>query len=122
LEIPDELRDAIEALDHPVRAKIVEYLYGGRDATYTELLRMLGVRKGALTYHLKILTVAAVIYTLSRLDEDFGDMHKAYYRLSPWGKAVVDGLMSSFELLTAVEPSSAPGVSQVIEKKVVTSA
>ena len=118
MEIPDELRDAIEALDHPVRTKIVEYLYGGRDATYTELLRMLGVRKGTLTYHLKILTVAAVIYTLSRLDEDFGDMHKAYYRLSPWGRAVVDGLMSSFELLTAVEPESAPEASQVIERKV----
>jgi DNA-binding transcriptional ArsR family regulator len=120
LEIPDELRDAIEALDHPVRTKIVEYLYGGRDATYTELLRMLGVRKGTLTYHLKILTVAAVIYTLSRLDEDFGDMHKAYYRLSPWGKAVADGLMSSFELLTAVEPEGTPeAVAQTpaIEKK-----
>jgi DNA-binding transcriptional ArsR family regulator len=118
LEIPDELRDAIEALDHPVRMRIVEYLYGGKDATYTELLRMLGVRKGTLTYHLKILTVAAVIYTLSRLDKDFGDMHKAYYRLSPWGKAVVDGLMSSFELLTAVEPEGTPKASQVIERKV----
>jgi DNA-binding transcriptional ArsR family regulator len=118
LEIPDEIRDAIEALDHPVRAKIVEYLYEGGDATYTELLRMLGVRKGALTYHLKILTVAAVIYTLSRLDKDFGDMHKAYYRLSPWGKAVVDGLMSSFKLLTTIEPEGAPEASQVIERKV----
>ena len=120
MEIPDELRDAIEALDHPVRTKIVEYLYGGRDATYTELLRMLGVRKGTLTYHLKILTVAAVIYTLSRLDEDFGDMHKAYYRLSPWGKAVVDGLKSSFDLLTSIEPEGAPeAVAQTpaIEKK-----
>lgn len=115
---PEELVDAVEALDHPVRARIVEYLYDGRDATYTELLRMLGVRKGTLTYHLKILTVAAVIYTLSRLDEDFGDMHKAYYRLSPWGKAVVDGLMSSFELLTAVEPEGVPEASQVIERKV----
>jgi len=118
LQLPEPLLDAIEALDHPVRMRIVEYLYGGRDATYTELLRMLGVRKGALTYHLKILTVAAVIYTLSRLDKDFGDMHKAYYRLSPWGKAVVDGLMSSFDLLTAVEPESAPEASQVIERKV----
>ena len=118
MQLPEPLLDAIEALDHPVRMRIVEYLYGGRDATYTELLRMLGVRKGALTYHLKILTVAAVIYTLSRLDKDFGDMHKAYYRLSPWGKAVVDGLMSSFDLLTAVEPESAPEASQVIERKV----
>jgi DNA-binding transcriptional ArsR family regulator len=118
LQLPEPLLGAIEALDHPVRMRIVEYLYGGRDATYTELLRMLGVRKGTLTYHLKILTVAAVIYTLSRLDEDFGDMHKAYYRLSPWGKAVVDGLMSSFELLTAVEPEGAPEASQVIERKV----
>jgi DNA-binding transcriptional ArsR family regulator len=118
LQLPEPLLDAIEALDHPVRMRIVEYLYGGRDATYTELLRMLGVRKGTLTYHLKILTVAAVIYTLSRLDEDFGDMHKAYYRLSPWGKAVVDGLMSSFELLTAVEPEGEPEASQVIERKV----
>jgi len=122
--LPEPLLDAIEALDHPVRMRIVEYLYGGRDATYTELLRMLGVRKGTLTYHLKILTVAAVIYTLSRLDKDFGDMHKAYYRLSPWGKAVVDGLMSSFDLLTSIEPEGAPeAVAQTlaVEKKVTAS-
>ena len=122
--MPEPLLDAIEALDHPVRMRIVEYLYGGRDATYTELLRMLGVRKGTLTYHLKILTVAAVIYTLSRLDKDFGDMHKAYYRLSPWGKAVVDGLMSSFDLLTSIEPEGAPeAVAQTlaVEKKVTAS-
>ncbi len=113
LVIPDPLRDAIEALDHPVRIKIVEYLYNGRRATYTELLNMLGIRKGALTYHLKILTVAAVVYSLQRLDE-LGDMHKAYYVLSPWGESVVDGLMSSFDLLLKPEEGDAAATPRVV--------
>jgi len=122
MKLLEPLLDAIEAFDHPVRMRIVEYLYDGRDATYTELLRMLGIRKGALTYHLKILTVAVVIYSLTSLDEDFADMHKAFYRLSPWGKAVVDGLMSSFSLLTEVEPESVPKAmtqTPVTEKKAI---
>ena len=124
MKLLEPLLDAIEAFDHPVRMRIVEYLYDGRDATYTELLRMLGIRKGALTYHLKILTVAVVIYSLTSLDEDFADMHKAFYRLSPWGKAVVDGLMSSFSLLTEVEPESVPKAmtqTPVTEKKAISS-
>ena len=124
MKLPEPLLDAIEAFDHPVRMRIVEYLYDGRDATYTELLRMLGIRKGALTYHLKILTVAAVIYSLTSLDEDFADIHKAFYRLSRWGKAMVDGLMSSFSLLTEVEPESVPKAmtqTPVTEKKAISS-
>ncbi len=112
MEFPIELKDAIEALDNPVRMRIVEYLYDGHEATYTELLKMLGVRKGALTYHLKILTRAAVIYTLSRLDENFGDLHRAFYVLSPWGESVVDGLMSSFDRL--VKPRGDAAVPRVV--------
>ncbi|MDP2901471.1 MAG: helix-turn-helix domain-containing protein [Candidatus Bathyarchaeota archaeon] len=114
MEFPIELKDAIEALDNPVRMRIVEYLYDGHEATYTELLKMLGVRKGALTYHLKILTRAAVIYTLSRLDESFGDMHRAFYVMSPWGESVVDGLMSSFDLLLRPEEGGAAATPRVV--------
>lgn len=114
LEFPIELKDAIEALDNPMRMRIVEYLYDGHEATYTELLKMLGIRKGALTYHLKILTTAAVIYTLSRLDENFGDPHKAFYVLSPWGESVVDGLMSSFDLLISPKKGDAVEAKAVV--------
>ncbi len=113
--MPDNLRDAVEALDHPVRVKIVEHLYDGHEATYTELLRMLGVRKGSLTYHLNMLTRAAVVDALSRLDEGFGDPRRAYYVLSPWGRAVVDGLMSSYERL--VERGGAVEARQVVRAR-----
>ncbi len=98
MEIPGELTDAIEALDNPVRLRIVEYLYDGHEATYTELLRMLGVKKGSLSYHLNMLAGAAITDTLTTLDENFGDFKKATYRITPWGRAVVDGLMSSFDI------------------------
>jgi len=103
LEIPVELKDAIEALGHPVRIKIVEYLYDGREATYTELLRVTGVRKGSLTYHLDILTRAAVVGAWSRLDGNLGDMRRAGYMLSPWGKEVIDGLISNYYSMISPE-------------------
>jgi DNA-binding transcriptional ArsR family regulator len=96
VEIPLELRYAVEALGHPVRVRVVEYLYDGRVATYTELLKMLGVRKGSLTYHLKVLSQCGIVFSKQRLDE-LGDFHRAHYVLSPWGRVVVDGLLSSYD-------------------------
>ncbi|MCX6649405.1 MAG: helix-turn-helix domain-containing protein [Candidatus Bathyarchaeota archaeon] len=98
MEIPLELKDAVEALDHPIRVRVVEYLYDGRVATYTELLNMLGVRKGSLTYHLKVLGQCGVVFSKQRLDE-LGDFHRAHYVLSPWGRRVVDGLLESYNSL-----------------------
>lgn len=108
VKIPLEVKDAAEALGHPIRLKIVEYLYDGHMATYTELLNMLGIRKGSLTYHLKILGLCGIVYSKQRLGE-LGDFHRARYELAPWGKIVGDSLLAGYYSVVSSE-RVAPGV------------
>ena len=111
VEIPLEVKDAAGALGHPIRLKIIEHLYDGHMATYTELLNMLGVKKGSLTYHLNILGQCGIVYSKQRLSE-LGDFHRARYELAPWGKVVVDSLLAGYYSVVSSAPVAARAVAE----------
>jgi DNA-binding transcriptional ArsR family regulator len=64
---PDPARDllldtrTLQALSHPVRARIQQLLRDGGPSTATRLARQLGLNSGATSYHLRCLAAAGLI-------------------------------------------------------------
>lgn len=100
---PDELRDAIRALDDETRQKIVKSLLS-KDFHYTGLQHLLNIPKNNLTYHLDELLKGAIIRNYTR--DQLGSRYDSYYSLSDFGRYVIEKL---YEMLTP--PSEVPIVS-----------
>jgi DNA-binding transcriptional ArsR family regulator len=93
--IPEEVKEAVSALSHRIRWRIVDLFLENESLSYTELLLRLKVRKGTLTHHLNRLMESGLIDNYS--GEDFGDTFSSYYQLSSFGKDLVTGILSSVQ-------------------------
>lgn len=106
--VPEEVKEAVSALSHRTRWRIVDSFLENDSLSYTELLLRLKVRKGTLTHHLNRLMESGLIDNYS--GRDFGDPFSSYYQLSPFGKDLVTGILSSvqFKIIPRqVEPYAA---------------
>ena len=101
---PEEMKEAVSALDHDIRWRIVELIEETRGLSYTELLEALGIQKGSLTHHLNRLMEGGIIDNYS--EKEFRGPYNSYYRLSRFGKDFLDGLLSSIEFTLFVKPYS----------------
>lgn len=116
-EFPYALKNAIKGLDNDLRLKIVEYLVENGETSYSKILKVLEIKnKGKLTFHLRELSKSGVIDRFELLGTKTDE--KSFYNISPFGRSVVNSLMSSL-LPTETklhEPSLiplAPSVSQM---------
>ena len=95
MSFPNEIKEAVSALDNERRWRIVELVQDNEELAYTELLRILDVRKGSLTHHLNILMEGGILDNYSK--GGFGGPYSSYYRLSRFGRDFLAGLLSSVE-------------------------
>jgi len=93
--IPDEIKDAIKAINNKFRFKIIENIYQKGPLSYTELLNELKLRKGSLTYHLDALLEGGLLdnYPIDEIDSQY----KSYYSLSKFGRDFLSALFSPFD-------------------------
>lgn len=99
--IPEEIKEAISAIDHNLRWHIVELLQERNESAYTELLGTLNIPKGSLTHHLNRLMENGIIDNYSK--EEFGGPYSSYYRLSDFGKDLVTGILSSIQIEPVID-------------------
>lgn len=93
-EFPYALKNAIKGLDNDLRSKIVEYLVENGETSYSKILKELEIKnKGILTFHLRELSKSGVIERLELLGSKKDQ--KSFYNVSPFGRNVINGLMSS---------------------------
>jgi len=92
--------DAI--LHQPVRTRIVAYLAGRGEATFSDLKRVLGLTDGNLDAHLRKLLDAG--YVTQRIDESSA-RSATHYALTPLGR---QALRAYFEELRALLEFAAP--------------
>jgi DNA-binding MarR family transcriptional regulator len=92
-EFPQLIKDIVKGLDNDLRWKILEHLINNGSMSYSQLLKELNTRKGSLTFHLGALSKSAIIERYENLSDKTGN--KSFYELSPIGKEVVNGLLSS---------------------------
>jgi DNA-binding transcriptional ArsR family regulator len=93
-EFPYTIRNALKGLDNDLRLKIVEYLVENGETSYSKILKGLEIKnKGKLTFHLRKLSESGVIDRLELLGSNTDE--KSFYNISPFGRNVVNGLMSS---------------------------
>ena len=104
-EIPHEIKDAISALDDPIRWRIVENLLEKNELSYTEILNSLKISKGKLSYHLAKMTRGALLEKFGKNDVSL--KYDSYYCLSSYGNKVIFGLM------TALAPAAFPTSSNI---------
>ena len=95
MEIPEEIKDAVSAVDHDLRWRILTLVQEKDKLAYTELLKELSIRKGSLTHHLNKLMEAGLLDNYA--GEEFGDEYSSYYKLSLFGKDFIEGLLSSVQ-------------------------
>jgi len=93
--VPEEIKEALSALDHNIRWRIIEMIEENSEMSYTGLLKKLAVQKGCLTYHLNRLMETGVLDNYSR--EEFNGPYSSFYQLSPFGKDLIAGLLSSVQ-------------------------
>lgn len=96
--LPQEIKEAVSALDHHTRWRIIELIQSNQKLSYTELLQSLSVRKGTLTHHLNKLMESGIIDNYS--GEEFSGPYTSYYELSRFGKDFLAALISPFKLRT----------------------
>lgn len=120
---PDELKEALSALNHDIRWRIVELIQEEETLAYTELLEKLNIQKGSLSHHLNRLMEAGILDNYAK--EEFGGPYNSYYKLSRFGKDFVVGLLSSVEMTIPIEapkrriaPEIQPFETRRIEKRV----
>ncbi len=83
-----------EALDHPLRQKILHLLQERQEVSYSEIRKSLGIPNTAtLTHHLNVLLNAHLIKT--RIDVDAlkkrkGRQHYSFYSLTRFGQVFLD--------------------------------
>ncbi len=83
-----------EALDHPLRQRILQLLQEHEELSYSEIRKSLAIPNTAtLTYHLNVLLNAHLIKT--RIDVDAlkkrkGRQHYSFYSLTQFGKVFLD--------------------------------
>jgi DNA-binding transcriptional ArsR family regulator len=97
MPIQKDLKEAVAALDHPIRWHIVELIEDEGELSYTELLSRLRIRKGSLTHHLNRLMEGGLMDNFSK--NELGDSYHSYYSLSRFGQDFVNSL----EYSTAIE-------------------
>jgi predicted ArsR family transcriptional regulator len=92
-------------LHQPVRTRIVAYLVGRGEATFTELKRVLQASDGNLESHLKKLIAAE--YVATRTD-DSGSRPQTLYALTEAGRAALHTYAGNLQVLLGlgVEPQS----------------
>ncbi len=84
---PSPSKNGLDAVLHqPIRTRIVAYLVGRREATFTELKQVLQVSDGNLESHLKKLLAAK--YVTTRKD-DRGVRMQTVYSLTKHGQAAL---------------------------------
>jgi len=109
--IPEEIKDAVSALDHDLRWRIVELLQEKNESAYTELLEMLNIPKGSLTHHLDKLMENGIIDNYSK--EEFGGPYSSYYRLSSFGKDIIAGILSSIQIEPVIQTKKEHAVREI---------
>jgi DNA-binding transcriptional ArsR family regulator len=93
-EFPQLIKDILKGLDSEERLSILELLINNENMSYTQLLDNLDVKyKGSLNYHLNMLSKSAIIERRENLAHTSGN--KSFYEISPIGKEVINGLLSS---------------------------
>lgn len=120
---PDEIKEAVSALNHDIRWRIVELIQEEETLAYTELLKKLNIQKGSLSHHLNRLMEAGILDNYAK--EEFGGPYSSYYKLSRFGEDFVAGLLSSVEMTLFIEapqrriaPQIQPFETHRIEKRV----
>ena len=88
-------------LHQPVRTQIVAYLVGRRDATFTELKRVLQISDGNLESHLKKLIVSQYIETRK---ETSNNRQQTIYTLTENGHAALRVYMHNLQRLLRFKP------------------
>jgi len=106
MKVPVELKEAISALDHSLRWRIVELLQENDGSAYTELLELLKIPKGSLTHHLNRLMENGIIDNYSK--EEFTGPYSSYYRLSSFGQGIIDGILSSIQMEPVIRTKKRP--------------
>lgn len=109
--IPEEIKEAISALDHTLRWRIVELLQERDESAYTELLGILNIPKGSLTHHLNKLMENGIIDNYSK--EEFGGPYSSYYRLSSFGKDLIAGILSSIQIESIIDTKKKYAVPEI---------
>lgn len=106
LSIPEEIKEALSALSQRIRWRIIELIREEKSMSYTEILVRLGIQKGSLTYNLDRLMEAGILDNYS--GEEFGGPYRSYYQLSPFGKDLIAGILSSIEVPPFLERKEKP--------------
>ena len=94
-KIPEEIKDAIKAVDNEIRYAIIECLLEEKQtySYYPRLRQKLGISKRKLDYHLKELMLGGLVNNFSL--KNFYDEHHSHYELSTFGKDFIGGLFQS---------------------------
>jgi DNA-binding HxlR family transcriptional regulator len=102
-EFPAILKYAIEGFDNPLRWKILEYLVEHGETSYSNLLKALNINnKGKLTFHLRELSKNALLNRFEVIGIKTGE--KSFYDISPFGRSLINGLMSAFTQQLEIRP------------------
>lgn len=97
--IPATICSLDAVLHQPVRTQIVAYLAGRKEATFTELKRVLQMSDGNLESHLKKLITAEYIAT--RKDTS-GNRQQTLYLLTETGQAALHSYLGALQKLLGV--------------------
>jgi DNA-binding Lrp family transcriptional regulator len=93
LDFLKEINSTIKALDSPIRRSILIYIEEAGRLSYSEIKDFLGISKGKLNYHLKILISSGMIRNY--LIEDDSEYY-SFYQVSKLGRDIVEGIFSAF--------------------------
>jgi len=92
--------DALDPLIHqPLRTRIVAFLAGATEVTFTELKQTLEVSDGNLESHLKKLVAAD--YVAVRKESGNG-RPQTFYTLTPTGQAALQGYVAALQALLSL--------------------
>ena len=119
---PDEIKDAIKAIDNEKRQAILGVLICEGELSFIDLKNKLDLKNNVMWPHLKALERGGLIENF--LKEGFTDRKRSFYRISPFGHRFVKALFNSMSInedvvITPLAPSSTGRVQIELEKPAV---
>ncbi|GEM_PF-5488574 len=91
---PEEIRDAIKAIDNKKRQAIIGVLLLKGELSFAELRDLLGLKNNVMWPHLRALEKGGLIENVMK--RGFTDRRRSFYRISPFGQRFVKALFESF--------------------------
>ena len=110
---PEEIRDAIKAIDNKNRQAILGVLLLKGELSFAELRDLLGLKNNVMWPHLKALEKGGLIENFMR--KGFTDRKRSFYRISPFGHRFVKALFESLSFRDVLIAPLAPTTSQPLQ-------